>query len=224
MTKQNKTEALQAARSLEVDSIEELEAILRQEGEEEFDLNLYVAILKLYQFHPVKANYHNICLIAMKAALLGMQSNAFSACWYLIPEKLFDKKELREIMHLNELLEKMSLKEIWTNVYSYVSLASSLGWANAKVETVIRRNILDVVLFTYTRVPLSVFLEIMNFTSPDAMMCDPFMQTYMEHGTLFIDGNVLVVANNHAEHSKPDNDQKADLKGTLKKAISMISI
>ncbi|KNH09387.1 eukaryotic translation initiation factor 3 subunit 12 [Perkinsela sp. CCAP 1560/4] len=177
MHSEERSRILRMAKHLEIDAIPEVEKIVRQETGSDIDLDSYVALLKLYQFFPGKANYHTICLIALKSVLLGMRINAFSACWYLIPEKLFEKKELHEIMRLNELLEKMSLEELWSNTASYDGLAVSLGWTGIQVRIFIRQHVLDVILTCHQRIPTNVFLKLMNYSSMEEMKCDPLMES-----------------------------------------------
>ena len=165
----------EATESFDESMISSLEKILKKEESWAINLDLYVKILTLYQFYPSSASYSTICLIAMKTCLLGMRKNAFTACCCIIPEKLFENKELREIMRLHELIEKMAIAEIWLNVQSYIGLAISIGWTNANIEQIIRKNIVDIACVTFMSIPVSQFLKIMNYKDIDVMSKDEFV-------------------------------------------------
>ena len=166
---------LAQARLLKVEVIQDLEAAVKAEAPDTINLEVYVALLKLYQFHPSKANFQLSSMICMKALVLGLAENCFAACIYLIPEKAYDRKEMRDLLKLHDLLERSSFLEVWSNLTNYMDLATqALGLPPSfPLESSIRRHVLNVMGATHTSMPLETFLSISHYRTMEGALASP---------------------------------------------------
>eukprot|EP00759_Apiculatamorpha_spiralis_P045823 PhF_6_TR42640/c1_g1_i2/m.64143/K15028/EIF3K; translation initiation factor 3 subunit K len=161
------TAAITAARSLRTEALEPLEKFLAAEKPTEMNLELYISILKLYQFYPAQSKHDIIHVILFKSVVLGIQQNAFTTCLYLVPERLMMVK-YKEVFTLSDKLERAAYLDVWNLMPSYLQLAEKLNIKGIPLEDCIRRHAVRILAQAHTSMPLASFLEITHFADAKA--------------------------------------------------------
>eukprot|EP00045_Choanoeca_perplexa_P011251 m.118464 g.118464 ORF g.118464 m.118464 type:complete len:240 (+) comp15564_c0_seq1:2901-3620(+) len=80
--------------------------------ENAYDLDAYLAVLKLYQFNPTLFDLETTCAVLTKA-LMGMPDNDFFLCTCLLTPDKLDLHEVKRIVYMNQLLESCRFEEFW---------------------------------------------------------------------------------------------------------------
>jgi len=77
-----------------------------------YDLDVCLAVLKLYQFHPEQLKVPTVAKILIKA-LMNLPSTDFLTCTYLVPERVLDEAPIKDVCTVANLLETCSFREFW---------------------------------------------------------------------------------------------------------------
>merc|ERR1712216_643241 len=81
-------------------------------GEEPYDLDANLALLKFYQLDPSKSNLRVVTNILIKA-LMQLPNSDFNLCLYLIPESVQREEAVNNLMLLSNLLESCDFAEFF---------------------------------------------------------------------------------------------------------------
>ncbi|KAG0740601.1 hypothetical protein G6F57_000765 [Rhizopus arrhizus] len=128
--------------------IDALESYLNQQCENnQYDCEVNLAILKLYQFNPQLAKEHVIAKILIKA-LIALPAPDFNLCLYLLAEQAH-LESVQKLTELQQLLEQARYAKFWQS-----DLAP---WTNVvpNFETKIRQVIAQVIAMSYQTVNVS---------------------------------------------------------------------
>eukprot|EP00038_Savillea_parva_P006479 m.164050 g.164050 ORF g.164050 m.164050 type:complete len:237 (-) comp12371_c0_seq1:153-863(-) len=81
---------------------------------ETYDIEAYLAVLKLYQFNPeqVKLDIETTRTILLKA-LTALPKNDFSLCLYLLPESCHHEPAIEMLIELYKSLDTCYFEEVW---------------------------------------------------------------------------------------------------------------
>eukprot|EP00037_Helgoeca_nana_P006282 m.57988 g.57988 ORF g.57988 m.57988 type:complete len:237 (-) comp17161_c0_seq1:1480-2190(-) len=79
-----------------------------------YDIEAYLAVLKLYQFNPgqVKLDIETVRTILLKA-LTALPKNDFSLCLYLLPEACHHDKAIAVLIELYKSLDTCYFEDVW---------------------------------------------------------------------------------------------------------------
>ncbi|XP_035227778.1 eukaryotic translation initiation factor 3 subunit K-like [Stegodyphus dumicola] len=162
--------------------------------ENAYDLEANLAVLKLYQFNPVRYRLPIVQLILYKA-LTNLPHTDFVLCKCLIEQQNLEKDDIQKIVFLHNLLETCQFKQFWDVIQS-----NSLGPINITgFEDSIRKFICHVVNITYQHIVkdhLSTFL---------GGLPDNELQLWMNKYGWKEVGNNLILINNQEENIKTKN-------------------
>ena len=120
------------------------------------NLEVCLAILKLYQFFPEKADLATTKSILLKC-LCYLPSNDFTACLYLLTEKDLQDPGMVQLKEMNRLLESCLFSEFWsflTMNSDIVNITVKIAGKSYSSELVgfsdhIRKYIVHIVILTY---------------------------------------------------------------------------
>ncbi|KFM76719.1 Eukaryotic translation initiation factor 3 subunit K, partial [Stegodyphus mimosarum] len=162
--------------------------------ENAYDLEANLAVLKLYQFNPVRYRLPVVQLILYKA-LTNLPHTDFVLCKCLIEQQNLEKDDIQKIVFLHNLLETCQFKQFWDVIKS-----NSLGPINITgFEDSIRKFICHVVNITYQHIVkdhLSTFL---------GDLPDYDLKLWMNKYGWKEVGNNLILINNQEENIKTKN-------------------
>jgi len=125
-----------------------------------YDLDVNLAVLKLYQFHPEKTNLKVVGQILAKA-LTNLPHADFSLCLYLLSERVQEEKEVATLKELHGLLETASFAEFWTRLEADNDTTRTLKTLPGFVAAV-QSWILDVLALTYQTIPRQALGELLR--------------------------------------------------------------
>lgn len=77
-----------------------------------YDIEAYLAILKLYQFNPARLDVETVKTILLKA-LTALPQNDFVLCLGLLTEEVHSDADVARIIYISELLEGALFEEFW---------------------------------------------------------------------------------------------------------------
>ena len=77
-----------------------------------YDIEAYLAILKLYQFNPTKFDLETTRTILLKA-LTSLPSNDFTLCLYLLSEEQHQEPRIKILIELFHEIEKCRFDDVW---------------------------------------------------------------------------------------------------------------
>eukprot|EP00052_Salpingoeca_macrocollata_P006860 m.56323 g.56323 ORF g.56323 m.56323 type:complete len:234 (-) comp15700_c0_seq1:27-728(-) len=86
-----------------------------------YDIEAYLAILKLFQFNPSKYDEDTTRTILLKA-LAAMPDNDFTLCLYLLTDAQQESIPIAQLVYLHKLLETCMFSEFWTFLNEHASL------------------------------------------------------------------------------------------------------
>lgn len=151
-----------------------------------YDLEVNLAILKLYLMHPKSDNMVPIMKQILMKALTRFPSTDFALCMYQIPEKYHNNAELKPIIDLAALLELSDFKKFWEELKKNADCKTVNG-----LEDSVRKFIVGVVGMTYSVVSSDELAALLNVTEGST----PFMAILKENGwTKTADSNVIINA------------------------------
>lgn len=116
---------------------------------ENYDLEVCLAVLKLYQFHPDQLKATIVAKILIKA-LMNLPSTDFLTCTYLVPERVLDAAPVKDVCTVASLLESCKFREFWG---ALEPLRAELLPSTPGFEKAIRAFILSTFEITYQSVP-----------------------------------------------------------------------
>lgn len=139
------------------------EAVMSQVNDGWYDLDMNLATLKLYQFHPEAdvVDINILCKILAKA-LMNLPESDFQLCMYLVPSNLLDHELVVSLVSLASKLEGAKFSQFWSELKEkpeVVSLAPGL-------EDAIRTFIFDTVGLTYAQVPVESLAQLVSLRGP----------------------------------------------------------
>eukprot|EP00906_Rhabdomonas_costata_P001548 RCo002559 len=156
-----------------------------------FDLEANLALLKLYQLFPERANVEGIRKVLLKS-LMYLKDNAFTLALYLIPDRFHSDAAIVTLMELSTLLECAKYSEFWEkakNAQAILQPATNLNHA-------IRDFILDTIFITYRTVDVAFLLEALNLDEGE-------LKTYLGHKGMKSDGGFVTFSENDFTTLKP---------------------
>lgn len=133
----------------------------------DFDANL--ALLKLYQFYPMRTNLEIVAKILAKA-MMNLPSTDFLLSTYLISEQVEVGKDIEDLQELANYLETAKFREFWKEMQnsSCRDLLSSIkGFDDA-----MRAFVIKTVSITHQSIALDVLAENLALTPKE---CDQFV-------------------------------------------------
>merc|ERR1711916_68272 len=80
-----------------------------------YDLDINLAIIKIYKFHP-RPNVVDLDILikVLALALMRLPDNDFRLCMYLLPEQFQTFESVQALASLVEKLEMCEFKEFWS--------------------------------------------------------------------------------------------------------------
>merc|ERR1711934_978127 len=81
--------------------------------ENEYDLDVYLTILKLFQFNAGRFDLNTTVAVLTKT-LMGMPDNDFTLALALVAPEHHEKPEIKKVVYLAQLLETCRMAEFWT--------------------------------------------------------------------------------------------------------------
>lgn len=142
--------------------------VRKQVADETYSLDVYLALLRMYQFQPGRANVQVMARILIKA-LMALPAMDFSLCMSLIPDRFHSEDPFATLAKLSQLLETCQFREFWNEAGRSRSLVESVPG----FEQAIQRYAMHVLSITYSKVPRHVFAEVVNIEGPSL---DKFLQ------------------------------------------------
>jgi len=126
----------------ERDSIPVLEnCILTQIQESQFNLEVSLALVKLYQFFPSSLNF-DVLIPLLVQMLANSQEQGFSLAMYMIPDSVQQHEKVAPLIALSDLVELGRFSEFWTLLEQHKGLIGNLP----KFEESMRNFIVQVFL------------------------------------------------------------------------------
>ena len=116
---------------------------------ESYDLEVCLAVLKLYQFHPDQLKPPMVAKILIKA-LMNLPSTDFLTCTYLVPERVLDAAPVSSVCTVANLLESCKFREFWG---ALEPLRAELLPSTPGFDKAVRAYILSTFEITYQSVP-----------------------------------------------------------------------
>jgi len=77
-----------------------------------YDIEAYLAVLKLFQFNPNMFDLETTRVILLKA-MTSLPRNDFSLCLYLLAEEHHQHQEIATLVELNNSLESCLFEDVW---------------------------------------------------------------------------------------------------------------
>lgn len=180
------------------DVLPQLEAYVEAQcSENTYDLDGNLAVLKLYQFHPDKANVAVVSKILLKA-LMKLPDTDFITCAYLIPERVQEVELITSIASLASQLETCSFRQFWTALKplrAEQTLPELPGF-----DAAVREFVCSTMSITYQAIPLAHLSESVALEGGELAA---FVQARGWH----IEGDVVKLTlndDNQAKPKKPD--------------------
>mmetsp|Transcript_80132 Transcript_80132/g.201608 ORF Transcript_80132/g.201608 Transcript_80132/m.201608 type:complete len:216 (+) Transcript_80132:73-720(+) len=144
----------------EVSSLPKLEEFLQEQlSKGTYDLDVNLAILKLYLLFPDECKVEVMEGILLKA-LLAFPAADFSLCMYQIPEKYH--QSFREVVQLAQQLEMAKFKSFWKMAAETEILNQVTGWRAS-----VQKFIAGVVSATCRSIRSDELLELLDIKQPD---------------------------------------------------------
>jgi len=121
-----------------------------------YDLDVGLAVLKLYQFHPDELKAASVAKVLIKA-LMQLPQTDYLACTYLVPERILDDAPVSHVVAAAAHLESCRFREFWGAI-GPVREAGLLECAPG-FEAAVRSFVLRTFEITYQTVPLAHLSE-----------------------------------------------------------------
>eukprot|EP00771_Trimastix_marina_P003827 gnl/Trimastix_PCT/534.p1 GENE.gnl/Trimastix_PCT/534~~gnl/Trimastix_PCT/534.p1 ORF type:complete len:225 (+),score=67.16 gnl/Trimastix_PCT/534:40-714(+) len=109
----------------DLEKLPALESYFEVHFQEDYFLDLYLAILRHYRFHPDRTNKTILRKILM-LALSKLPQTDFRACSFLIPEAIQDSEEIAPVLELANLLETCSFESFWAKIGEFAELTAQI--------------------------------------------------------------------------------------------------
>ncbi|EDQ90703.1 uncharacterized protein MONBRDRAFT_15993 [Monosiga brevicollis MX1] len=139
-----------------------------------YDLDVCLAILKLYQFNPTYFNLPTACTVLLKA-LTGMPDNDFFLCASLLTVESQQQRPIQQLMYLHQLLESCRFAEFWVRCGRPAITRPLFVTVVGFVET-IREYAAYIIQSTYQHVSVDVVREMTNIK--DAAALEEFAKSH----------------------------------------------
>merc|ERR1711934_57317 len=103
--------------------------------ENEYDLDVYLTILKLFQFNAGRFDLNTTVAVLTKT-LMGMPDNDFTLALALVAPEHHEKPEIKKVVYLAQLLETCRMAEFWTYLEVVASVATEMlgGLSGAELK------------------------------------------------------------------------------------------
>lgn len=125
-----------------------------------YDLDINMAILKLYQFHPNEDVVELDVLIKIMAlALMQLPKPDFKLCRYLIPSQHQNVQNVQLLAEMAEKLEACRYGAFWQLLVKEPQVLAVVPG----LEDSLRRSVFATVCLTYQEIPSKVLAEFLNF-------------------------------------------------------------
>lgn len=174
-----------------------------QARENAYDLEANLAVLKLYQFNPQKFQKSVVEQILLKA-LTNLPHTDFVLCKCLIEQIYFEQSDIKEIIHLHDLLEMSKFREFWAEIKDMTKIETINGF-----EDSIRKFICHIINITYQRVSKSELSELLG--NLDDNQLSVWMSKY---GWKDIGDGLVFVANQEENIKTKNIAEKIDFEST----------
>ena len=115
-----------------------------------YSLDVNLAALKLYQFHPASLKVGTIAKVLVKA-LMQLPQTDYLACTYLVPERVLDEEPISHITAVAAHLESCHFREFW----GALKPLRDAGLLPAEFDAAARKFMLGTFEITYQSVPAS---------------------------------------------------------------------
>lgn len=155
------------------------------------DTDTNLAVLKLYQFYPMRYNASIVAKILIKA-LMTLPSTDFLCALYLIPERLQVDEPIPIITQLALLLESGQFKEFWEASGSCADLLASVPDSVAAV----RSFMVSVIARTYKTIDKPVLAELLDVDGPK-------LDEVIKQSGWSESGGVVTIPSNDENQPKP---------------------
>jgi translation initiation factor 3 subunit K len=135
------------------------DCVHKQVEEGWYDLELNLALLKLYQFNPDPNAGHvqlDVMVKVLALALMRVPSADFKLCLYLIPEQY--QQEVDSLVKLAEKLEACEFGAFWEMLKRKPEVLALVGG----LEDSLRKSIFETVTLAYQELPVSQLCEFLN--------------------------------------------------------------
>merc|ERR1711871_1576361 len=77
-----------------------------------YDIEAYLAVLKLYQFNPQMFDLETTRVILLKA-MTSLPNNDFTLCLYLLAEEYHTENDIVTLMEMFNSLESCLFEDVW---------------------------------------------------------------------------------------------------------------
>uniref|UniRef100_A0A7S2RE94 Eukaryotic translation initiation factor 3 subunit K n=1 Tax=Mucochytrium quahogii TaxID=96639 RepID=A0A7S2RE94_9STRA len=137
------------------------ECVQSQVADGWYDVEINLAILKLYQFHPSEAEGlvdMDVLLKILVKALMQMPNPDFKLCLYLVPAQYQDYDSITSLTELAQKLETCQFVPFW----QHLEKKSEILAVVPGLDTALRKTIFDTVALTYQEIPSKVLSEFLN--------------------------------------------------------------
>uniref|UniRef100_A0A6B2LHZ6 CSN8/PSMD8/EIF3K domain-containing protein n=1 Tax=Arcella intermedia TaxID=1963864 RepID=A0A6B2LHZ6_9EUKA len=101
--------------------------------QKKWDMESVLALVKLYQFYPEKAN-ENVLALTLALCLLHVEEQAFSLALYMVPEKMQSLGSISKLIALSECLESAQYAEFWTKLPEVKAVTSQIDYFAEPVQ------------------------------------------------------------------------------------------
>lgn len=113
-----------------------------------YDADVHLAALKLYQFNPQLLKTETVATVLAKA-LMRLPESDFLACTYLVPERVLDAEPVSQLVSLATLLEQCKFRDVWPALEPLSGILKTLP----EFEAGLRNFMLRTFEITYQSMP-----------------------------------------------------------------------
>lgn len=179
-----------------------------------YDLEVHLATLKLYQFHPDELKTPTVAKVLMKA-LMRLPQSDFLACTYLVPERVLDAEPISHIISVAALLERCQFREFWEALAPLATQKAALPDFDASVRAFMLRTL----EITYQSVPVAHVRASLGLADAKAVAALVDARKWQ------LAGDVYKVALNEDNAAKPKRAQDAgEAMGSMQMSKALASV
>ena len=157
-----------------------------------YSLDVNLAALKLYQFHPASLKVGTIAKVLVKA-LMQLPQTDYLACTYLVPERVLDEEPISHITAVAAHLESCHFREFW----GALKPLRDAGLLPAEFDAAARKFMLGTFEITYQSVPLAHLRESLGLAS------DSEVATHTGPRGWTVEGGLVKIKLNDDNTAKP---------------------
>ena len=170
----------------------QLEAYIEGKG---YSLDVNLATLKLYQFHPELLKVGTIAKVLVKA-LMHLPQTDYLACTYLVPERVLDEEPISHITAVAALLESCHFREFWGALEPLRGEGGLLA-AMPDFDAAARSFMLSTFEITYQSVPTAHLRESLGLAA------DSEVSAHVGPRGWTVEGDLVKIALNDDNTAKP---------------------